>query len=155
MIVIPQLFWDMLLKRFIADRTKRERVAYLDGVRTGGMGVVTTFTVPNAERHPNYFRVSAEHMSAAGKHLLKHDLRRLVQVHSHGNLFVGHSDTDDGYAYSQRPGSLSIVVPHHGRGVKDLSQCGVHIRAETGWERLTEEHVCDSVVIVPSSVLLA
>jgi hypothetical protein len=155
MMIVPQLFWDALLHRFLTDRTNLERVAYFDGVRAGGAGVVTTVTVPRAKRHPRYFRVAAADMSAAGKHLLEHGLQRLAQVYSHGDTFVDHSETDDGWAYSQRPGSLSIVVPCHGRDVTRLTQCGVHIRRETGWVRLDEGEIAKEILTVPSSVILA
>jgi hypothetical protein len=153
-IIVPQIFWDALLRHFLADRTSLERVAYLDGVRTSTVGTVTTVTVPRAERHPRYFRVAASDMSAAGKHLLGYGLQRLAQVHTHGGALVDHSETDDEWAYSQRPGSLSIVVPRHGRGVKTIAQCGVHIRREADWVRLSEHEITREIVTVPSSVIL-
>jgi hypothetical protein len=154
MIVIPLIFWETLLKRFTADQTNKERVAYFDGVPLGDVGVVTTITVPKAERHSNFFRVSAENMSAAGKHLAKHNLRRLAQVHSHGTLCVDHSKVDDERAYSQRLGSLSLVVPRHGKGVRRLNECGVHMRRETGWFRLSDEDIPTVIALVPSSIIL-
>lgn len=155
MIIVPQMFWDALLRHFLIDRTNLERVAYFDGIRAGCAAVVTTVTVPRAERHPRYFHVAAANMSAAGKHLLEHGLQRLAQVHTHGDTFVDHSETDDTWAYSQRPGSLSIVVPRHGRNVTRLKQCGVHIRRENGWVRLDEHEIAKEVVMIPSSVILS
>jgi hypothetical protein len=154
MILVPQIFWETLLNRFQRDRTNLERVAYLDGVRSGALGIVTTITVPRAQRRPQYFRVTAANMSAAGKHLLRYGLQRLAQVHTHGGRFTEHSDVDDVWAYSQRPGALSIVVPWHGRGVTSLIQCGVHLRREAGWALLSKAELPDEITIFPSSVIL-
>lgn len=141
MLTIPDHYWSQLLDGFNRDRSKNERVAYLDGVRMSGSGesVVTTLTVPRATAFPTYFYIQPEDVVAAGRHLFRDGLHRLAQVHSHPGRSVDHSDYDDGRAYSQRVGAISIVVPLHGRTRPTLLECGIHVRSPEKWVRLSPE----------------
>ncbi len=149
MIVLPQLIWDTLLDELRWPRRPVERVAYIDGVRCGDMQVATTLTFPNAEMHPHYFTVSGEAMSEAGKHFRRFGMERLAQVHTHPGWDASHSPFDDENAYCQFDGSLSIVVPQHGRYRPALADCGVHIREPKGWRRLDTQDVENAISIVP------
>jgi hypothetical protein len=145
-----------------------ERVAYLDGVRVpvstpddpdSGVeallcaeAVATTVTVPDADLHSGFFTVSAAAMSAAGQHLREWGLARLVQVHTHGTDWVDHSSTDDRDAYSQRVGSVSVVLAEHARGQHGLERAAVHVRDRTGWVRLRTQDIASVLRILPSAV---
>lgn len=155
---IPEGVWNTMLALFARHDPGVERVAYLDGFRVDEAGypgvlagdevfVATTVVVPEAVLRTGNYAVPADAMRAAGQHLRTEKMRRLAQVHSHGNDWVEHSHHDDGHAYSQRPGAISIVVPFHGTTWPDATQCGVHIRTTDGWERVVPASV---IKIIPS-----
>jgi hypothetical protein len=93
-------------------------------------------------------------MSEAGKHLFKFGIQRLAQLHTHGGSFIGHSCTDDSSAYSQRVGSVSVVVPRHAVRRPALRDCGVHVREKLGWRRLSRSEITGIFTIVPTLVRL-
>ena len=157
MLIIPDAVWAQMLGEFARHGPVVERVAYLDGIRaTDASGqakaVVTTLTLPRATLTPGWFRVDGLDMANAGQHFRSHGLSRLAQVHTHGDVNVGHSPVDDRDAYSQRLGSISIVLPHHARASQSLDGAGVHVRSPDGWRRLTRAEVLTSVQFTPSTI---
>ncbi len=155
---IPEALWQTVLGLFAEHPPGVERVAFLDGFRIDESGypeaalgnqvfVATTVVVPDAILKPGSYVVSADAISAAGRHLRIDRMTRVAQVHSHGNGAVDHSPTDDDHAYSQRSGAISIVVPFHGSTRADISDCGVHIRADEGWWRVSSDVV---IKVIPS-----
>jgi hypothetical protein len=149
-IVIPEAIWDRLLDEFARTRGPVERVAFLDGVRSGDVGVVTTLTIPDAELSPGFYDVSAEAMSQAGAHLRQHAMARLAQVHTHGFDGCQHSSRDDAMAYSQREGATSIVLPHHAAHRPRPEHGAIHRRTEHGWIVLEPRAAAAAIHIVPS-----
>lgn len=145
-----------------------ERVAYLDGIRVpvsapvdpdSGIdallcteAVATTVTLPTADLHAGFFTVSAAAMSDAGQHLREWGLARLVQVHTHGSEWVDHSPTDDRDTYSQRVGSMSVVLAEHAGRQRALERAAVHVRDRTGWVRLRDADIASVLRILPSAV---
>lgn len=150
MITIPELLWDQLLDEFARIVLPVERVAYLDGLRFGAYGVVTTVTIPDADLHPGYYDVSAAAMSQAGQHFREHGLARLAQVHTHGGPGCKHSLRDDSAAYSQVNGSVSIVLPDHADTRPLPTDGAVHIRRQNGWVLLGPLDANAAVCLVPS-----
>ena len=150
MITVPLQVWELMLEQFAREKRRVEQVCYLDGVATGGGGVVTTLTFPNAVLTAGWFEVSPGAMSQAGKHMRAHGLRRLAQVHTHPSDWVGHSPWDDQHAYSHRIGALSIVLPRYGRNSPSLAQVGIHIRTADGWQQIELAFVDKYIRIVPS-----
>lgn len=155
---IPAALWESVLELFAQHPPGVERVAYIDGFRIDEGGypgvsaddqfyVATTVVVPDAILRPQNYIVPTEAVSQAGRHLRTERTTRVAQVHSHGDDWVEHSHTDDDRAYSQRSGALSIVVPFHGTTCPDLGDCGVHLRTESGWQRVSPGSV---IKIVPS-----
>jgi hypothetical protein len=155
---VPDALWQSLLDRFAENEAEVERVAYVDGFRIDEQGypgcsaddriyVAATVVVPDAVLGPRNYAVPADAVSQAGRHLRTERMTRVMQIHSHGNDWVEHSCTDDDRAYSQRPGALSVVVPFHGRHRPDIGACGVHLRTESGWQRVEPESV---IKIIPS-----
>lgn len=156
-----------MLKELARERPGVERVAYLDGVRLGtadsasedGLelvhetpAVVTTVTIPDAVLHPGWFRVPAESMRAAGKHLRDLRLMRLAQVHTHGGSWVGHSGTDDDDSYSQRVGAVSIVLPQHANDQQQLDGAGIHVRDRDAWRQLAQAEVARAIQFIPELI---
>lgn len=149
---------DHPARRFAQHERGVERIAYLDGYLTDMTGypdetpvaVVAAVVFPDAHVTPGNYRVGAAEMSEAGAHLRGRRMMRLAQVHTHGNHWVEHSSNDDEQAYSQRPGSVSIVVPWHGTRNPTLGQCGIHIRTKDGWQRLGSTEAEDAVRIEPT-----
>jgi hypothetical protein len=133
-LIFIQAVWSATLEEFSRHKGGVERVAYLDGFavdRTGfpptahpatRMAVVSSLVLPDATLAPGNYQVSAEAMSQAGSRLRSFGMPRLIQVHTHGNDWTDHSSTDDSRAYSQRPGTMSIALPRHGRGNPNLSE---------------------------------
>lgn len=152
MIYLPTAIWDQMLQIFARQRRYTEQVAYFDGVRTAGAGIVTTLTLPDANLSGQGFHVSSDAMTEAGAHLRTLHLSRLAQVHTHPERWVGHSVWDDTRAYSQQPGALSIVLPFYGRGKPNLPQVGIHVRTPDGWQQLSAEEVGSIIQVVPSKL---
>ncbi|MFC3689186.1 hypothetical protein [Aquipuribacter hungaricus] len=157
---VPDAVWQDLLGLFEQHQPGVERIAYLDGFRVDENGypgsagdaevyIATTVVVPDALLRRGNYVVPAEAISRAGQHLRTRRMTRVAQVHSHGDDWVEHSGTDDERAYSQRPGSLSIVVPFHGTERPDISDCGVHLRTTSGWQRVPAESV---ITTIPSAL---
>jgi hypothetical protein len=150
MIIIPERIWEDLLDAFRWPKAQLERVAYLDGIRTTELSIVTTLALPHADLLPLRYYVTPEAMSQAGAHFRKHGLRRLAQVHTHPEDWTGHSPWDDELAYSQETGAVSIVLPYHAQTRPALGDAGVHVRTDTGWQELRSTQVQNYIRLVPS-----
>jgi hypothetical protein len=151
-IVIPEQIWTALLDEFARMGDTNERVAFLDGVRVGDKGTVTTLTLPNANLAPGFYEISADAMSQAGTHLRQHRLARLAQVHTHGGLRTTHSSWDDELAYSQMEGAVSIVLPEHAR-LRPWPRDGtVHLKTDAHWTALRPDQAADLIQVVPSQL---
>lgn len=149
MMLLSAILWDALLDEFRWPRSAVERVGYIDGFQFGEIEIATTLTFPDAMLCPGYFTVSGAAMSEAGKHFRVFGMQRLVQVHTHPGRDVRHSEFDDANTYSQRNGALSIVVPYHARRRTAVSDCGVHIRLDSGWVRLRPKEISKQIQIIP------
>lgn len=156
MIVIPTFAWKTVIDTFTCGVGLVERVAFLDGIAAGPDpahgGVVTTITFPNATESAGHWEVDVADMSEAGRHLRSYGLVRLTQIHSHPGAWVGHSPTDDERAFSQAPGTISIVLPGHALTYPGLSDAGVHVREKRGWRELDHDEVAGYIRIVPSVI---
>lgn len=150
MILIPESSWASLLDEFARVGRAVERVAYLDGIRQGSIGVVTSITIPEADLHPGHYDVSAEAMSQAGQHFRQYGLERLAQVHTHRGDWCNHSPRDDERAYSLRDGSVSIVLPHHALNRPGPADGVVHVRRAGQWQALSVDEASAFVRLVPS-----
>lgn len=152
MILVPEMLWTSLLEAWGRMRAPIEQVAFLDGLERDGIGVVTTLTFPDAECSRENYSISSLAMSQAGQHLLKLELVRLAQVHTHPGRWIDHSPWDDAQAYSQRPGAVSIVVPEYGRRPIALERTGVHLRTQRAWCRVPPAQVHQVIGLLPSIV---
>lgn len=154
MIVVPANCWQTMIERFASVARLPECVAFLDGVALGPEpvhgGVVTTVTLPDADQQRGGWWIDAERMSDAGQHLRAHRLVRLAQVHTHPGPWTGHSELDDALAYSQRIGTISIVLPSHALTHPGLGDASVHRREPDGWRELQTEEIGRYVKVVPS-----
>ena len=152
MLLVPEALWESLIDLFQETRRRVEQVAYLDGVESTVTRIVTTITIPNGALREQSYRVPPDAMSEAGKHLRKHGLVRLAQVHTHPGSWVGHSPEDDRRAYSQERGAMSIVLPNYGRGEAMLADIGFHVREADAWTRLSETELPARFSFVPSLI---
>lgn len=158
---IPEAVWTAVLDAFADNEPGVERVCYLDGLVVDDSGypasaegavetrVAITVVVPDAILRPRDYVVPSDAVSAAGRHLRTERMIRVAQVHTHGNDWVDHSQTDDARAYSQRLGAVSIVMPFHGADRPGPSECGVHVRTARGWQRVQPESV---IKLIPSVI---
>ena len=154
MIIVPASAWTAVTEAFTRPQGLAERVAFLDGVAGGHEpsdgGVVTTVTLPQAHERDASWEVETHEMRRAGVHLRLYGLVRLAQVHAHPGTWVGHSATDDERAFSQRPGTVSIVLPGYALTCPGLGDAGVHVRERNGWRELPWAEVAAHVRVVPS-----
>jgi proteasome lid subunit RPN8/RPN11 len=149
-LVLPDAIWEQLLDEFQRQRPGVERIAFLDGYRSGDLGVITTLVVPDARCEPGFYTVGAEQMQQAGAHFRSLGMVRLAQVHTHGGDGLAHSERDDRMAYSQRAGAVSIVLPHHAAGRPTPSDGLVHVRGDGEWRAISRAEVSQLLVVVPS-----
>jgi hypothetical protein len=148
--VIPDQVWSELLDEFARTSGPVERVAFLDGVRSGDAAVVTTLTIPDAELFPGHYEVSAQAMSQAGAHLRQHRLARIAQVHTHGLDGCHHSSYDDEMAYSQRDGAISIVLPQHAAYRPAPHDGAIHRKSGDRWIVLDPAEAATEVRVIPA-----
>jgi proteasome lid subunit RPN8/RPN11 len=156
-LTLSDVTWNQMLALLATSRPGVERVAYLDGVRTGegtslGMGIVTTVSVPYAVQSAGHFTVSAEEMSRAGAHLRRQGLVRLAQVHTHPGHDTRHSPTDDESAYSRKAGAVSIVLPWHAAGDPSPTDGTVHVHDGDGWRQLSQAEAEAFIRVIPATV---
>lgn len=157
MLTLSDATWQEMLAMLATSPPGVERVAYLDGVRTGdgatfGMGIVTTVCVPYALQSAGHFTVSAEEMSRAGAHLRRHSLVRLAQVHTHPGHDTRHSPTDDESAYSRKAGAVSIVLPRHAVGDPSPIHGTVHVHDGLSWRQLSQADAEAFIRVIPATV---
>lgn len=157
MLTLSDATWSQVLAMMATSPPGVERVAYLDGVRTGddtrlSMGIITTVSVPNAVQSAGHFTVSAEEMSRAGAHLRRHGLVRLAQVHTHPGRDTRHSPTDDENAYSFKAGAVSIVLPWHAAGDPSPTDGTVHVHDGHGWRQLSQADAEAFIRVIPAIV---
>lgn len=157
MLTLTDATWKQMLAMLATSPSGVERVAYLDGIRTGddtsvGMGIVTTVTVPNAVQSAGHFTVSAEEMSRVGAHLRRHGLVRLAQVHTHPGHDTRHSPTDDESAYSRKAGAISIVLSWHAAGDPSPTDGTVHVHDGHGWRQLSQVDAEAFILVIPATV---
>jgi proteasome lid subunit RPN8/RPN11 len=156
-LILSDATWRQMLAMLATSQPGVERVAYLDGVRTGDgaglrAGIVTTVTVPHAMQSAGHFTVSAEEMSRAGAHLRRHGLVRLAQVHTHPGHDTRHSPTDDERAYSRKAGAVSIVLPWHAAGDPSPTDGTVHVHDGHGWRQLNQVDAETLIRVIPATV---
>ena len=134
---------------------EREEAALIAGFIVGeDIGLGTTALLPHTENSMVSCTIPldvtiecVEAMHRAGQVLL-------AQAHSHPGSLIGHSDVDDGGAFSECPGVFSIVVPQFGRyGLRRLLKrgVGIHERIPEGcWRELPKAEVRKRFAIVRS-----
>lgn len=152
MLVIPEELWQRMLDNLALHAPTVERVAFLDGFVLNDTSVVSTITVPCALCHPRYYTVPAASMSEAGAHLRKFGMRRVAQVHTHGDDSLWHSARDDEMAYSQAVGAISIVLPYHARFRPSPHEGLTHVKTSGGWLALSRSEAESKVIVVPSNL---
>ncbi|MFL6137450.1 MAG: Mov34/MPN/PAD-1 family protein [Frankiaceae bacterium] len=157
MLTLTDATWKQMLAMLATSPPGVERVAYLDGVRTGdgtspAIGIVTTVSVPYAVQSAGHFTVSAEEMSRAGAHLRRHGLVRLAQVHTHPGHDTRHSPTDDESAYSRKAGAVSIVLPWHAAGDPSAADGTVHVHDGYGWRQLSQADAEAFIRVIPATI---
>lgn len=151
---IPADLWRAAAKSLHDRPHDRERVVFLDGPRPHPVGpaVATTAVFPETATAWGNYRIDADAMSRAGKHLRSLGLLRLAQMHSHPSAWTGHSDYDDAYSFSRRDGAVSIVVPHYGACAPGLHDCGVHVCRDGRWVELAIGEIDTHVCVIPSTL---
>ena len=152
MIVVPDNLWERLLDLLLEPQGHVERVGFIDGIIAGDVAVATTVVVPDARLAAGFYNVSAEQMSEAGKHLRRHRLQRLAQVHTHEASWTGHSERDDRLAYSHDDGAVSVVVPFHARQRTPIIDCGVHVYRNGSWHELSPAERAKVLRVVPQAL---
>ena len=157
MLILSDATWRQVLAMLATSQPGVERVAYLDGARTGdgtslGPGIVMTVSVPYAVQSAGHFTVSAEEMSRAGAHLRRYGLVRLAQIHTHPGHDTRHSPTDDERAYSRKAGAVSIVLPWHAADDPSPADGTVHVHDGHGWRRLSQADAEAFIRLIPATV---
>lgn len=149
-LVLPEAVWHSLLDEFERQPPEVERIAFLDGYRVGNIAVVTTLTVPDATCTPGYYTVTSDQMREAGAHFRRYNMVRLAQVHTHGGPDLAHSCRDDKMAYSQKPGSLSLVLPDHVKGRPAPLDGLLHLKSGEQWLAVGVDEAARLISVVPS-----
>ena len=115
-----------LLRSFGTRRAPHEGVVYWLGIETPCPVAVIQALAPNATTGPGYFQTTSRANAEAIGAACELGLAIVAQVHSHPRGWAEHSEGDDERALKPYPGSLSVVVPHYGRGRGDPSGWGVY-----------------------------
>lgn len=157
----PQLFisdcvvaeLDRLLPSY-GDGDDHEGILYLGGLELPGVGaIVAVALAPEAKTSRGSFATDLMANTAVVTALGDLGLVLVGQIHSHPGEWVDHSDGDDDGALVRFEGYWSIVVPSFAaRGVRPLSQCGVHVFTRGTFRRLTVEAVNKRVRVLPAAL---
>jgi hypothetical protein len=146
---------DVLLARTgqllasFAGRRPYEGVVYWFGLERGGVSVVTTLVVPDAEARAGCVSTSVEANAEALTAIVGTPLVLIGQAHSHPGDDVHHSEVDDRDTFARFDGAISVVVPYFARGGVDLSRCGVHRHEGGGFRLLGRDEVGRHLLILP------
>ncbi len=131
-------------------RGAHERIVYWAGVESENTWLVTTAIRPESRTTWGSFQTSAKANAEVTLFLSRSNLQLLAQVHTHANAFVDHSDGDDTMVVVAFQNFLSIVVPHYGtKGMRPLSQCGIHRFEEGVFRRLTPTEIDVAMRVLP------
>jgi hypothetical protein len=97
--------------------------------------VVTTVAFPRIESGRAYFRVVDGQMGLINEWCAERGLWVLGQVHTHPTD-EEHSEADECYPASHRPGFLSVVIPFFAQlsTIRDPHWRGYRLSAEASWE---------------------
>jgi|WetSurMetagenome_2_1015567.scaffolds.fasta_scaffold139855_2 hypothetical protein len=86
--------------------------------------------------------------------LSRNRLIHIANIHTHSGSWVGHSAGDDIMVPFKKPGLLSIVVPHYGKGKFDMLKCGIN-RFDNGcFSQLSKTYTRDHIKLVPLESVL-
>jgi hypothetical protein len=125
-----------------------EGTAMLAGTATAG---ITRCVIPNQRPHRTRFGVAVEVTDRGKLELaaaLALDERWLARIHSHPDEAF-HSHTDDTNPALTADGSLSIVVPFFGLGLRrGLEACAVHVYRGGDWRTIAPADVADYLLVV-------
>lgn len=118
-----------------------ESVVYWYGLEPPGSStdVAVAVAVPDAQRRPTEYEISAEQAFAMGKAMTKASLVCLAQFHTHPWRNTRHSLYDDQNSISIRNGFLSLVAPDYGcRQDLGLEEVSVHEAWDARWHLLAK-----------------
>jgi hypothetical protein len=125
-----------------------EGTAMLAGTEAYG---ITRCVIPDQRPHRTRFGVAVEVTDKGKLELaaaLALDERWLARIHSHPDEAF-HSHTDDTNPALTAQGSLSIVVPFFGLGLRrGLDACAVHVYRGGDWQTIAPADVADYLVVV-------
>jgi hypothetical protein len=125
-----------------------EGTAMLAGTSAAG---ITRCVIPDQRPSRTRFGVAVE-VTDKGKLELAAALalneRWLARIHSHPDEAF-HSHTDDTNPALTAAGSLSIVVPFFGLGLRrELHACAVHVYLNGAWRTIAPADVADYITVV-------
>lgn len=140
-----------------AGRDGVEDVAVAAGYPTAdGDAIVATVLHPDADRAPGWYE---QRDGATWDELYmfgyRHGMYYLLQLHTHPpGCSTRHSPRDDGGAFSDRLGFVSIVIPDFAARGVDLHhpRVTVHERTSDGWRVWPGPEALERLVVVPSAV---
>jgi proteasome lid subunit RPN8/RPN11 len=146
---------DVLLARTgellasFAERRPSEGVVYWFGLERGGVSIVTTLVVPDAEARAGCVSTSVEANAEALTAVVGTPLVLIGQAHSHPGDDVRHSEVDDRDTFARFDGAISVVVPYFARGGVDLTDCGVHRHEGGAFHLLRWDEISKHLVVLP------
>lgn len=148
MLLIPEVVWEEMLRKFAVISADVRRVAYLDGTVSAANSAVTTVTIPNARLQQHSAVVGAAAIAQATKHLQSYGLFRIALVVTRADSRTADIASDGGLLDAAT--SVVLVLPYHGMHGTPPHNAGVHVRQSDGWRQLSNAEVQKTVVLVPS-----
>jgi hypothetical protein len=152
---IVERSWSILRQDGLKDV---ESTVTWGGIRFGQVAVVMAVIYPcghDVEFRRDLLRVGPDTTAEMGRWLRGQNLAGMIQVHTHPDLWSGHSTTDDDFPIASSEGFVSLVWPSFARlPVDDPSEWGVH-RLERGrWRSLSGDDARQLLHIVESEGLV-
>jgi proteasome lid subunit RPN8/RPN11 len=134
------------------DEGGHEGLVLWAGRELNGVTVYTTAIIPTTQHSHQSVHVSREEVGAAGRAARLHRLGIIAQVHSHPGPDGRHSDGDDTLILMPFAGMLSIVAPHYGRNLREITDCAVHQFQDGQWVWCEPASVARHINLAPVSV---
>jgi hypothetical protein len=138
-----------LLLASFAEHRLSEGVVYWFGLEAGGVSVVTTLVVPDADTGMGCVSTSVEANAEALTSIVGTPLVLIGQAHSHPANKVRHSWVDDRDTFARFDGAISVVVPYFGRRGVKLRRCGMHRHEGGSFRLLGRGEIGRHLVVLP------
>ena len=151
-LIVPRSLFESTLER-LAERSAgwRESAAIWAGHLSGDDAVASEVffhhELCDDQAGPLYFELTERAKFDLYKTLVAKKQTLVALIHTHPEDWVGLSPVDERNQLCSRIGFWSLVVPWYGSRPWDLTNLGIHARADIGWYQYTGREIADRIIV--------